>query len=249
VAGHDARVAELLDVVRTGGGPQLDFSRESLGPLWTWLLETYEAVPSSHDDMVAAGVPWWYPFHQPLAWRIGPSLAALVSPVAAYFAETIRRNRPGSAWALANAPRLDTHNKPVLRVAGGGELLPDVIVLVAITQHLSGTIRSPDRLLFLYATWTGVAVAEPPPGGDLGTYSVQRGIRHPVFDTEISFDDLVAFEEEDRLERFVAALGRQPGVERAAWQDREIVLVRAPTVDDATLEALVDRLWAAAERP
>lgn len=64
-----------------------------------------------------------------------------------------------------------------------------------------------------------------------------------VFTHDIGFDDVVAHEEEDRVAAFVVALGVQAGVLEAIHEDRELVIVRAPDLDVASLEAIVARVW------
>lgn len=66
------------------------------------------------------------------------------------------------------------------------------------------------------------------------------------FTRVISVDDVVAHEQEGRVKRLVERLGSEPGIERAAHEDREIVLVRAPSTTVDQLKATVDRLWTAA---
>jgi uncharacterized FAD-dependent dehydrogenase len=48
------------------------------------------------------------------------------------------------------------------------------------------------------------------------------------------------------VNRFVDRLAREPGIERAVHEDREIVLVQARHVGIDQLRAIVERLWTAA---
>jgi hypothetical protein len=252
VAGLDSRRAAFLDEVRTRRGPieRLDFSRDSLGPLWSWVMATYPPIPATDGAMWAADPPWWYPFHAPLGQRIGPDLSRIVTGVAAYFAETVIRTRD-TEWSIGKDRRMADFRQPLLSVRGRGSFLPDAIVLVAANQWASGTIVSEARLLSLYDIWAGLDEPSPTVDAeepDLGPYSVGR-FDGTDFDAVISFDDVLAHDEDDRLARLVEALGREPGVDRAVREDREVILVRAPRLDEARLRAIVDRLWGAGTSP
>jgi hypothetical protein len=251
LAGRQARLVSFLDEVRARGGPieRLDFGRESLGPLWVWIMATFPPTPATDGDMWASDPPWWYPFHSPLGMRIGPDLSRIAVGAATYFAETVLRTRPGSTWSIGGDPRSADYRQPLLAVAGRAGFLPDSIVLVAATQWASGTIVSETRLVDLYDIWAGPdgaagepAAGEPHPGvADRGPYSVGR-INHPNWSFEIDFDDIVAWEEESRIERLIAGLNQDPSVDAAVLEDREVVLVRA-RLGERTMQELVDRLW------
>lgn len=248
LAGRQQRLAAFHEEVRRRDGPieRLDFTRGSLGPLWSWVMATYPPTPSTDDEMWAADPPWWYSFHAPLGQRIGRDLSRIVTGAAAYFAETVTRTR-ATEWVIGKDRRMADFRQPLLSVHGRGTFLPDAIVLVAANQWASGTIVSERRLLDLYDIWAGPDDPRPEAGEDEprpAPYSVERfdGID---FDAVITFDDVLAHEEEGRLARFVEALDRQEGVERVVWEDREIVLVRAPRLDEVTLRGIVDRLWEA----
>jgi hypothetical protein len=249
VACHEARLSAFLDEVRARQGPieQLDFTRESLGPLWVWITATYPPAPASDDQMWSNDPPWWYAFHSPLGQRIGPDLARIVTGTAAYLAETIRRTRPGVTWVTGKYPNGADFRQPLLKVPGGGaEFLPDSSVLVAANQWADGIIVSDSRLIDFYDVRAGRGEGPRPrtfdvPEGD-EPYNLERD-RSERLDTVISFDHAVAHEDEDRLKRLVAALAREPGVDQAVWEDREIVLLAAPRLDDQTIRDLVDRLW------
>ena len=76
---------------------------------------------------------------------------------------------------------------------------------------------------------------------DRGPYSVGR-ISHPEWNFEIDFDDIVAWDEEERIEQLIADLNAAPGVDAAVLQDREIGLIRA-RLGETEMRELVDRLW------
>lgn len=64
-----------------------------------------------------------------------------------------------------------------------------------------------------------------------------------VFTRGISVRDDIAWGSEREITRLVAALEAEEGIERAVHEDRENILVRAPSLNDANVEAIVKRLW------
>lgn len=64
-----------------------------------------------------------------------------------------------------------------------------------------------------------------------------------VFTHGISIRDDIALGSERRITRLVAALEEKEEIERAVQEDRENILVRAPLLDEAGVEAIVKRLW------
>lgn len=271
VAGHPRRVAALLDTVATRGGPsdRLDFTRDSLHDLWGWVLETQPlpAAPTSDADMRAGDPPWWYEFYAPLAQRLGPDLARLVSLVAAYLAEIVLRRRAGTTWVLGRDREAADFHMPLLQVPRRSRFSPDVVVLNVASQWADGTLSGRDRLAEIFDTRAGRdstdtaaasrdragTVTGGAGGGSAGAavgraarpYSIERGAPGR-FETVISFDDKAASDAPggvERIERLVAALAREPGVERVVHEDRELVLVRAPRLTGERLAELVDRHW------
>lgn len=59
----------------------------------------------------------------------------------------------------------------------------------------------------------------------------------------VGFSDVQAHDEDERVDAFTEALGRQPGVDEAFREDREVVVVQT-SLDPATLQALAARVWA-----
>lgn len=250
VAGHPDRLALLFDEVRRRGWPvdRLDFTRGSLGELWRWVLTQVDrpSAPHTDDELRAAGPPWWYEFHPPLGQEIGPELAHLVAPLAAYFAETIIRTRPGSAWTLDADRRSANYQRPLLQVAGRGAFSPDTIVLVVLVKWVRGEPTEEDLLVRLYDVRAG-KTGDPVPSESTSSPGAQELVVEHVpddaFNTVVTFDHVVAHEEDERITRFVEALGREPGIERAVREDREIVLVSAPRLEPGIAESAIRRLW------
>ena len=65
---------------------------------------------------------------------------------------------------------------------------------------------------------------------------------------QITFDDVVAHEEEGRLEAFVRVIDGLPGVDEAVHEDREVILVKARRMSQEELQLEAERAWYAAGR-
>jgi hypothetical protein len=63
----------------------------------------------------------------------------------------------------------------------------------------------------------------------------------------ITFDDVIAHEEEKRVRAFVELLATQPGVREAVHEDREVILVKARGLDRHAMQLAAERTWRAAE--
>jgi hypothetical protein len=244
VAGRETQLAVLGAEMQRSGSPTVDlnFDRSSLVGLWAWFLasQTKPRKPATDEEMRATDPPWWYDFYAPLGKTVGPSAGRLVSPIAAYLSEAILRARPASKWTLGTGrddPGLE--RAPVLAVAGGRRFLPDAVVLTYAARWARGESTSAEVLSFLFGIYTGIPVASVRPVSS-APYSISRG-RPNEFETEIVFDDEVAAD--SRIDDLVEQLAPVAGIERVIREDREVVLVRAPSIDDSTLQSTVDRLW------
>ena len=63
------------------------------------------------------------------------------------------------------------------------------------------------------------------------------------FDFEILLDDIVAHEEEARVEALITWLQAHPSIEETIHEDREFALVRARNLKTSDLEAIVTEGW------
>jgi hypothetical protein len=242
---HPTLVAACIEEVRRSGGPVevFDFSRATLSVAWTWLMTRHEPPErrASDDEMRASGPPWWYEFHPQFGQQLGPDLSRTATRLAAYFAETILRTSPGTEW-MVDSDRGGFYNQPVLQLPNDRRVSPNQVVLFSVLKWADGSFAPPDRLTNLYDLWTARPAKEPPVR--TSPYDVERGAEGQ-FETVVSFDDEVAHEEEQRIARLVTTLAQVPGIERVVHEDREIILIRAPRIDDPSLEATIARIWGA----
>ncbi|HYI67783.1 MAG TPA: hypothetical protein VEW95_12750 [Candidatus Limnocylindrales bacterium] len=258
VAGQPQRLGEFVAEVRRRGGPadRLDQSLESLDPLWSWFIAEHQprrwfggshrmpASPVPDEDMRAADPPWWYDFHPPIAQELGPYLARLVTGMADYVFACALRARPTSRWAVGRSSAHLRH--PVLEIDGRGErhyLTPITMALLGLRGERN---TEPDAARRWLEQWLGMDPAWEAEmerlSRPLGAYAVEL-IDDPNFTHLVSFADDVAHRQERRIDRLVEQLASEPGVEEAVHEDREVVLVQAPGLSAADLEAIVARLW------
>lgn len=258
VAGQAQRLAAFLAEVRRRGGPaeRLDYSLESLDPLWGWFIAEHRPrrwfagthrVPSSPTPdtvMRSADPPWWYEMHPPLGQELGPYVARLVTGLADYVLACALRARPASRWVLARSSAHFRH--PVLHVEGRGEIDYAAPIVMAVVGLRGERGTEPDAARRWLEQWLGMDPAHEAElerlSRPLGAYIVES-IDDSRFTHQVSFDDVISHRQGRRIARLVAALAAEPGVEEAVHEDREVVLVRAPGISATDLEATVASLW------
>jgi hypothetical protein len=258
VAGQPERIDEFLGEVRRRGGPaeRLDYTLESLDPLWSWFIAEHQprrwfggphrspSTPVPDDVMRAADPPWWYDFHPQFAQELGPYLARLVTGLADYVFACALHASPTSRWAVGRSSAHIRH--PVFQIEGRGErdyASPITMALLGLRGERNTEPDAPRRWL---EQWLGMDPAWEAEmerlSRPLGAYVVES-IDGPHFTHQVSFDDAVAHRQERRIDRLVAQLPTQPGVEEAVHEDREVVLVRAPGLSASELESVVAASW------
>jgi hypothetical protein len=249
LAGLPERASAFIEEVRRLGGPadQLDYTRESLVPLWGWFIASQRLpdTPVDEEVMRASDPPWWFDFHVPLGMELGPGLAMLVTLLAAYVATIAVRERPSARWVVGSK-RSDVDFRMPLLDTNAVVPWPIDTNLVVITLHALGPekLRAyPKRLQEIYdartSTWSPADQASVP---EVPAYVV--GAREDVELThEISFDDVIAHKQGRRVARFVKLLLSEPDIDAVHHEDRDLILVNAPGLADDELTAIVDRLW------
>ena len=257
VAGQPERLAAFVAEVRRRGGPaELDYSLESLDPLWSWFIAEHRPrrwfagphrVPLSPVPdavMRSADPPWWYEMHPPFGQELGPYLARLVTGLADYILACALHARPSSRWVLA---RSSAHfRQPVLQIEGRGEMNYAAPIVMAVVGLRGERATEPDAPRRWIEQWLGMDPAHEAEmerlSRPLGAFAVES-IDDPHFTHQLSFDDVVAHRQERKITRLIEGLTAEVGVEEAVHEDREVVLVRAPGLSDAELETIVAILW------
>ena len=246
-----AGLEALLGTVRELDGPidALDASLASLESLWPWFL----SVATSMDaNDASAGNPWWAAFHPPWAHALGHARAWLATGLAEYVSACIVAQSPRSRWVLGR--RASNRRHPVLEIPGRGEM--DYAVPIGFTvRALSGDLpadREAWALRRLAEIWLGLDAAHEAAlaelGRPIGPWAI-RAIDERRFTHELSFDDSTAHRSAARIGRLAAAIVREPEIDEAVHEDREVVLVRARGLTTEALIVIVKRLWEATERP
>ena len=244
VDGMESRIDAFVADVHRRGGPaaSLDRSIESLEVLWPWFVAAVlvsrsgpRAVGRSSESQAApnANLAWWIRFQPERARILGDELVVASTGLADYFCACIVRNAPGSTWEISR--RAGTFHQPVLVIPGRGDLNPENVIGLAsaIASGVETTHSAPNGLRRIAEAWLGLdpeherllaAIARPMP-----RYTVRR-IDDPRWSHEVALGDALAHAGSGRIQAMVRALRAEQGVSEVIWEDREIVLVRAPEI-------------------
>jgi hypothetical protein len=264
---HPARLDGFLVMVRRRRGPadRLDFSLESLESLWQWFVPAHRHRWYSSDphrmpraplrpDQVRPEdpMPWWAPFHPAFYLELGPRVASAVDGLSAYVFEVVMRERPASRWMMGKGRSMSHFQSPVLKVEGRVELdygAPIVWALHALRgQHREDEqayLRiGVERWLGLDPEWEAqiAALSRPMP-----EYAVEP-VQHPHFSHVVSFRNELGHRQTARIDRMIARLAGEPGIDEAVREDREVVLIAAGGASGESVTAAVERAWSAARR-
>lgn len=263
VSGREARTDAFVADVKRLGGParRLDRSIESLEPLWKWYVawvrgpwwlramrgESWHAM-TAEGMRAAQDPPWWYDFHPQWGQQMGIRIARLATGLIDYYFAVAERASAGPGWRMGSPRRHPGYQAPLFDIEGRGERdysLPLLMTLRALEASYGGERR--EALRKLMEQWLGLdpaweaemrRLAEPLPAWHV------LAVDHPNFTHQVSVRDDLAWRATRRVDRLVGALAAEPGVEEAVREDREVILVRATSLDEPRLLRLVERLWA-----
>jgi hypothetical protein len=141
------RVAALRGEV---GEAALDFSPESLVPLWEWFVRR----EGSRRDR-GGELPAWYLADPPelAAQRLSPATLRDVDAIGRYLGEVLLRNVEGAAWGIGKLPKRMKYvyqNRPVVKL-GDSDVEPvSIAYSLAVRVVLMDTGREPATLLETY---------------------------------------------------------------------------------------------------
>ena len=147
---------EELERILSGTGITLDFSVESLIPVWEWLEKQIRMVPRKEEDIQAeiAHRPAWMESYVGREEFSLPTLKYAMK-VSIYFAEVVVRNMGGKIyWGYYDKPKNRMYvNEPVLLgFRNDVELNPRGIIKTCMRRYLKEGEKK-DRLLKLYYVW------------------------------------------------------------------------------------------------
>lgn len=255
VEGVEARAAALPDRLRVlGGRPEwVDGTPESLVPIWTWMMATQRlrAEPASVEEMAAADPPWWYPFWMEDGSELGPALARLVESLAAYMAQMVIRDQPGTIWMYETRKGDTFPQMPQLAIGGTAKHWGVDLTVMSITRRELGPnarSNSPRALLDLYELYFTLPPPPEPPRTDAEMITIDASDQPSDFSHEIMIDE-EARGGSRRVARFIRLLASVSGIREVVHEDRELILLDAPGVDPQVLAGAIRKAWEAAKAP
>lgn len=244
-----ARLRERL--VADGQDPAafLDGTPESLVSLWGWLLSRLTSVddPGATDPASVPRERWpsWERYTAEKERTLSLESLTLLDGLVSYLAEVVQDRVPSARWEVArhSYERYAYNNHPVL-VSGKGEdhnFLPGLPV-VSARAALRSALESPDDAMAAYARRLidrlndvegGTAeTAEPEPPFEIEEVRDEPG----GYDFEIGLSDEIAHVYSLKVDLLVRKLSRADGILEVVREDREVILVRAPSWSTESLE-------------
>ncbi|HET9349630.1 MAG TPA: hypothetical protein VFO13_10860 [Arthrobacter sp.] len=231
----------------------LDGTPESLVPLWRWMLSRFTSLdtPGATDPGSVPRQAW--PSWERYTFEEEPTLSVesltLLDGLVSYVAAVVQERAPLARWEVVRHPikRYAYNNHPVL-VSGKGEdhnFLPGVPTVDA-RAALNGVRESPDDrmadyTLRLIERLNGPTEVTDAPMEEEPPFEIEEVRDEPGgIDFEIGLSDEIAHVYSLKVDGLVRKLARQDGILEAVREDRELILVRAPSWSAETLE-----LWLA----
>lgn len=262
--------AALARVVSDIGQPDPSDPATSLRAVWTWFLgrlplpqqparsawwrrrnapEPVVAV-MSWDDVDPSTLPYWCWFRDGsgIFLPLGPRICLDVDAVNAYVVTLLAAIHPGSEIVRCTGTRMDVDfRQPALRLPDGREyVLPHRHVIDASRaldpeHRYHASSCNPDRQVDLLRVW--VRPLDPVHVAPASVFEVVSIVQPNEFGFIVTVDEEVAHEHSDRLDRVVAAVACEVGVSRVHREDREVLLLAAPTLSAGQIEGLLNRVW------
>lgn len=155
-----SQVVHRIDILKSyiendGLADLLDYSANSLIPLWEWYENKIEFVPKDEHEYKAeiSSHPDWMQ-SEILTTKVSFETLKYALDISMYFAETIIRGSCGKIkWGYFTSPqnRMSVNEPTLLGFIGGMDLNPRLIVLNCTRR--SGKERLNTRLYDMYNTW------------------------------------------------------------------------------------------------
>lgn len=246
-----SRLQERLGADGLNPDALLDGTPESLVPLWRWLLSSLTGLdaPGATDPASAREAwPSWERYTTEEEQVLSLESLTLLDGLVSYLVAVIRHHAPLARWEIAHhrVKRYQFNNHPVL-VSGTGEIhhfLPELPAVDA-RAALLGIRESPDDTMAEYARELidqlnqaeGVTAEPriPEPLVEVEDIRDEPG----GYDFEIGLGDQLAHERSDDVDRLVRELSAEDGVKKVLREDRDMILVRAPSWRTDKLQAWI----------
>ncbi len=228
-------------VVHAGGDAAID-------EIWAGVLRAVDAGwfgSCTWSELAAAGrVPLWVRIRPGYESYLG---AAGCWVTAGFIAMTCRwmERELGARWSLPPDQRGLDRSEPVIAAPGFRGILP-LSQFVGTVGRAVGLVpsrinRDPARLRELIELHR----MSPEELAD----DVADDLEGPIVDPAdgegrwlIGFSDVQAYDEDERVDRFAAAMADELGVVRCYREDRELVVVEGP-LDQDRVQAAAERVW------
>jgi hypothetical protein len=228
----------------------LDGTPGSLTPLWRWMLSRFTGLdaPGATDPASVPRQAWpsWERYTYEEERTLSMESLTLLDGLVSYLADVVRERAPLARWEVARHPikRYAYNNHPVL-VSGKGDehnFLPGLATVDACAS-LHGTRESPDDTMEDYALQlierlngpkkSTVALMETEPPFEIEEVHDEPG----GYDFEIGLSDEIAHVYSLKVDWLVRRLSREGGILEVIREDRELILVRAPSWSAGELES------------
>lgn len=228
----------------------LDGTPESLIPLWRWILSRLTSLddPGATDPASVPRERWpsWERYTAEKERTLSLESLKILDGLVSYLAEVVQDRVPSARWDVArhSHERYAYKNHPVL-VSGRGEdhhFLPGLPV-VSARAALRSSLESPDDAMAAYARRLidrlndvdgGIAeTVEPEPPFEIEEVRDEPG----GYDFEIGLSDEIAHVYSLKVDWLVRRLSSKAGILEAYREDREVILVRAPSWSAGELES------------
>lgn len=233
----------------------LDGTIDSLVPLWRWILSrlTGPDTPGATDPATVAREMWpsWERYTTEEERVLSLESLALLDGLVSYLATVVCDRVPAARWVLARDrnKRYVYNNHPVL-VSGTGEIhnfLPD-LPLADAHASLRGMRESPDDTIAEYARGLveqlnqgdsshGREAMEPERLVEVEDIRDEPG----GYDLELGLSDELAHARSADVDRLLGRLSGEDGVEEVLREDRDLILVRAPSWSADALRTWITR--------
>ena len=238
VASEDERLARFRDEVARRGGSKLTATREGMAQLGAWLLDTVEVGPRDADPPAWTNVALIGPMR-----RMSSESLWLIDGAATQLAASLRSLEPTLHWELCT-DRIDAYYQ---RTALEPIHLSPPVPATAIFSQLTKDEPDEDWLAKAWDAWIEAVelVRENPQGFDADPLPLDEVAVDPYdgdpWNAQIWIPEgAEAVLGTERFERLAAQIRRLKGVEDLAWEDREVLLIRAaPGLDPDDLRRRV----------
>lgn len=220
------------DIAASGGGPTLTGGDEQLLALAEWLAaQPIDLGAPRHGD-----IPVWGEVSPALMQDWGPRLLAWVDGTAAFVAECFRSRWPDATctWTVNNHRGDANFRHPMFVVDSYMFCLPEM-VRVGFMRIVTKKTHGPEELVRWYELineYIGASRdrrttreeeqthedAQPTP-------TVDALADESPWTVQITFDDVTAHERESDIAALLDAIQTHRMVDRAIWEDREVLLV------------------------